>query len=99
MPSPIPLDLSPIIDKLIFGGVVIAVLSVAGLLMGLYVAHYGGRAFLSMLMGKDELDQHLDQLRYDLKRKRKRQDEQYSRRLKRERDNQGYRAWKKKKGW
>ena len=78
-----PIDFTPLLSKLAMGGVVVAVLSIAGSLLVIYVARTGVSQFLRVLFNKYENAQ---------------QNNRFEQRYRREKKNSDYRAWKKSKG-
>jgi len=77
------IDFTPMLEKLAIGGVVLAVLSIAGALVVVYVAKTGAGQALGMLFNK--VENHKKHQRFE-------------QRYRREQQNSEYRAWKKSKG-
>lgn len=78
-----PIDFTPMLEKIAFGGVVLAVLSIAAGLIVVYVAKTGAGQALGMLF--DKVENHKKHQRFE-------------QRYRREQLNSEYRAWKKSKG-
>jgi hypothetical protein len=77
-------DMTPFIQHIAIGGVVIAVVSIAAAVAVVLIARSGSMQGLRMLMGKIEVREN---------------ENRYRKRYEREQKNAAYKSWKKGKGY